>query len=309
MTTAILVGALCALAALLMTRPLWSGTRPRAVTVTGPDPDEERRTELMRQLRDLDEDLAAGKLPVEDHERLRGPLAREAAAVLATLGARGTGQVAATAPPGPAGDAGSPRRPRQVLRWTLALALVAAGAVGVSRLLVEQAQPRQSVAAPVEPAGVVGEASASGAPMPSAQQIAEVDAAVARVTGSPKSVPAHLALAEAYAVAGQSQLSTIEYLAVLRLQPDNPVANTELAFVAFQVGDVAQARDLVDQVLDAHPDYPEALYARGVIAMMGLNQPERARTSLEAYLAAAPFGSHRKAADDLLEIIDGQAKP
>ena len=309
MTTAILVGALCALAALLMARPLWSSPRSRTVSVTGPDPDEERRTELMRQLRDLDEDLAAGKLPIEDHERLRGPLAREAAAVLGTLGARSTGQVAATAPSDPAGSARSPRRPRKVLRWTVALALVAAGAAGVSRLLMDEAQPRQAVAAPVEPAGAPDAAPASGATVPSAQQIADVEAAVARVTDSPKSVPAHLALAEAYAVAGQSQLSTIEYLAVLRLQPNNPVANTELAFLAFQGGDVTQARDMVERVLDAHPDYPEALYARGVIAMMGLNQPERARTSLEAYLAAAPFGSHRKAADDLLEIIDGQAKP
>ena len=43
------------------------------------DGDVDRRRALLRQLRDLDDDLAAGKLTEEDHRRLREPIEHEAA--------------------------------------------------------------------------------------------------------------------------------------------------------------------------------------------------------------------------------------
>src|SRR5262249_44858133 len=44
--------------------------------------DDIRLRELLRQLRDLDDDLAAGKLTAEDHDRFRGVVEREAAALM-----------------------------------------------------------------------------------------------------------------------------------------------------------------------------------------------------------------------------------
>src|SRR6266851_4738877 len=64
--------------------------------------DDVRRRELLRQLRDLEDDLDAGKLTTADHARLRGPVEREAAAVLrrkaqGTADGAGTVMVAAAA--------------------------------------------------------------------------------------------------------------------------------------------------------------------------------------------------------------------
>jgi Tfp pilus assembly protein PilF len=129
---------------------------------------------------------------------------------------------------------------------------------------------------------------------------------VALVKQNPKDVSAHLALADAYAAGGASQLAAVEYLVVTRLDPTNAEANTNLALLAFEVGQTAQGKAMVDRVLAAHPKYPEALYVRGLILLMGLRQPEAAERDLSAYLAVAPFGSHRTAAVTLLALASSQ---
>ena len=59
------------------------------------DGDVDRRRALLRQLRDLDDDLAAGKLTEEDHRRLR-------------RADRARGGHLAHPPPGPHGDRHAP---------------------------------------------------------------------------------------------------------------------------------------------------------------------------------------------------------
>jgi Tfp pilus assembly protein PilF len=126
------------------------------------------------------------------------------------------------------------------------------------------------------------------------------------VKRSPKDVSAHLALADAYAAGGASQSAAVEYLAVTRLDPTNAEANTNLALLAFEVGRTAQGKTMVDRVLAAHPNYPEGLYVRGLILLMGLRQPRAAGRDFSAYLAVAPFGSHRTAAVTLLALANSQ---
>ena len=314
MISALLVGSLCSLAALAILLPFLSGSRSRELGVA--DPDEDLRGELLRQLRDLDEDLAEGKILETDHRRLREPVEREAAAVLAVGGPTRGDRPRDPAPGGARAPRGRSRR-STVARVTSGVAMLAAAATGVAVLLLDAVDPRPA-GSPVAVERAVPDAPGSGAVRtpgtslrpsvdpPTDEEIAEVKAAVARVTRSPKNVVAHLCLARAYADAGQRQLSTIEYLAVTQLRPGHPEASTALALVAFTGGEVAQARDLVDAVLEAHPGHPEALYARGVIQLMGLDRPQEARRDLEAYLAAAPYGSHREAVDTLLQIIDGR---
>jgi len=98
----------------------------------------------------------------------------------------------------------------------------------------------------------------------------------------------------------------VEYLAVTRLDPANAEANTSLALLAFEVGRAAQGKAMVDRVLAANPDYPEALYVRGLINLMGLRRPTAAEHDFRAYLALAPFGSHRTAAVTLLALAQSQ---
>jgi hypothetical protein len=330
-TALLVIGGLAFVVVLLVVRPLSNGRGRLHVRAT--TSDEDRRRELLRQLRDLDDDLAAGKLTAVDHERLRDPIEREATAVAsriktqgragATTGA-GKGSEANAAPrPGP--DARSGGRPWR--RRTVALVAFAGAAASVTILLAGAVTPRTAGetisgdAVGPAPADAVGPApasaggpsvdpspapSASGQPATTPEQLAAIDAAVAQVEKTPKDATAHLALADAYAAGGQNQLAAVEYLAVTQLDPTNAEANTELALLAFEVGQAAQAKTLVDRALTAHPNYPDALYARALILLMGLNQPKAAERDLNAYLAAAPFGSHRMAAETLLALASSQ---
>jgi Tfp pilus assembly protein PilF len=98
----------------------------------------------------------------------------------------------------------------------------------------------------------------------------------------------------------------VEYLAVTRLDPTNAEANTNLALLAFEAGQAAQGKIMVDRALAADPNYPEALYVRGLIDLIGLRQPKAAERDFSAYLAIAPFGSHRTAAATLLVLAQSQ---
>jgi tetratricopeptide (TPR) repeat protein len=127
-----------------------------------------------------------------------------------------------------------------------------------------------------------------------------------QVKQNPEDASAHLALADAYAAAGASQLAAVEYLVVTRLDPTNAEANTNLALLAFEVGRAAQGKAMVDRVLAAHPNYPEALYVRGLINLIGLRQTQAAERDFIAYLTVAPFGSHRTAVATLLALAQSQ---
>jgi len=144
---------------------------------------------------------------------------------------------------------------------------------------------------------------------PTQEQLEAVATAVARVRAQPRSAEAHLDLARAYASAQQAQLSAVEYLAVTRLDRANPEANTALALVALAAGQPAAGKKLVDAVLAKHPRYPDALYTRGLIFLMGLHQAAPGVRDLRAYLTAAPYGSHRPAAETLLAMVSDGRRP
>jgi cytochrome c-type biogenesis protein CcmH/NrfG len=301
MIATLLAGGLAAVAALVILRP-YAAAHRAALTVI--DPDEDRRAALLRQLRDLDVDLAAGKLSAADHRRLRPPIEGEAVAVLRRIEERGgSGELVAgmrevrhAAVAAPARKPRSARRsmqPRRKMALGLLLSLATVTVVGVA------------LTGAVKPRGAGAVAKPAAAPTPTAQQAAALSAAEARVRQQPKNLTAHLDLARDYSALGQPQSATIEYLAAIRLDPTNAEASTALALVAFEAGQAAQGKQLVDAVLQAHPRFPEALYARGLIELMGLRQPAAARADLNAYLSAAPFGSHRATVQTLLAMTEG----
>jgi hypothetical protein len=321
MTVVLICGGLTFVVGLLILRP-FSVTGGR-LAVRAHAPDHDRRRELLRQLRDLDDDLAAGKLTQADHVRLRDPVEREAAAVLVR---KAKGQPGATAvltsstrsgsgpygsPPGRDAGRGAGRR-----RGRTVTLLALAGAAGsITFLLVSSLSPRHpgqtitgnSVAGSSSTGSQSGPVpSPSGSQSPTPQQLAAVAAAEAQVKQNPKNVNANLALADAYAAAGASQLAAVEYLVVTRFDPTNAEANTNLALLAFEVGRAAQGKAMVDKVLAAHPNYPEALYVRGLINLIGLRQPRAAERDFIAYLAVAPYGSHRTAVVTLLALAQSQ---
>jgi hypothetical protein len=171
------------------------------------------------------------------------------------------------------------------------------------------ARPAAAVAAPSTPTPA-GDPTASG---PSNQltdeQVAAISSAMARVRARPRDAAAHLDLARAYAGAEQAQLSTVEYLAVVQLDKANPEANSALALVALAAGSPTEGKRLVDAVLAEHPRYPDALYTRGLIYLVGLHRSGPGVRDLRAYLRAAPFGSHRPAVETLLAMVSDGRTP
>ena len=308
MTVVLISGGLTFVVGLLILRP-FSATDGHP-QIRAHTPDDDRRRELLRQLRDLDDDLAAGKLTPADHLRLRDPVEREAAAAVHRRAQR------------PAGGAGSPQgrdtgqRTRRRPGPIVTLLALATGAAGITILLVSAVSSRHpgqtitgnSVAGAASVGSPSGSAPASqsGHRSPTPAQLAAVAAAETQVRRSPRDVSAHLALAEAYAAAGAGQAAAVEYLAVTRLDPTNAEANTNLALLAFEVGQPAQGKIMIDRVLAANPNYPEALYVRGLIDLIGLRQPKAAERDFSAYLAVAPFGSHRTAAATLLVLAQSR---
>jgi cytochrome c-type biogenesis protein CcmH/NrfG len=271
-----------------------------AVLERAGDPLEDERRRALRSLRDLDEDLALGKLDEEGHKAARAEAEARAVAVLRALEHReGTGELQAglrevreqTASSAP------PSRWRRVAFAGLAVAVVVAG----TTVLVTGATSNRS-----------GDQTITGADVAAPQQpdqSAPLSVFEQRVKEHPGDVAARLDLGRRYLDANKLREATDQYLAALKLDPGNVDANTNVALLLFRSGLVDQAVRAVNRALATDARYPEALYAKGLIELMGVQDPKAAVKSLQAYLAAAPFGSHRDTVEQLLQFAKTGTPP
>ena len=253
------------------------------------DPLEDERRSLLRSIRELDEEHAAGTLPDEDYRSLRRDAEVRAVAVLKTLEARDL-----EAPPmrelrsAPGnGQATAGRR-----RDALPVVVVALAVVAVSVPLLVTAIGNRSRGAAItgfNPAGQTG-----------------LSFFEQRVAQHPNDPAARLDLASRYEAAGDLTAATSQYLAALRLDPRDAEANAAVAYLLFLSGD-AQA-GLRHAVLSLAPDpaYPEGLWVEGLILARGLHRDAGAVRALTAYLRAAPYGSHREQALDILRKLNAK---
>lgn len=301
MTLALVAGAISVVALALLTRPfLAAGRAPQPSGAASAAGAGDVRRQLLREVRDLDDQRAAGALSDAQHAARRRALESELAPLLRT-------EPVGRMPRAAAQDSrpARPRRGRRTRRVVL-LALVASVLTATGVVLSNTVEP-EPPAAPQPPAAA---AAPDGAfvTQPTTAELEVVDAAVRQVRRQPHSVSAHLALAHAYTGARQPQLATVEYLATLRIAPGNAEANTALALVAFTSGNAEQAERMVDRALRTRPGYPEALYVRGLVLAMGLKRPAAAERDLRAYLDRAPFGSHRQTVRAVLALLDKEGR-
>jgi cytochrome c-type biogenesis protein CcmH len=249
---------------------------------------EPSRAALQRQIEDLADDLADGRIGADEHRRLLAELERHVARAPHRT---------PVLEPAPRVRAGG---------WTrrgLGIAVATAAAVGVTALLLSAVEQRPPAATADAGAPAAGPAASEA----DTQGLAEVEGALEQVKAHPQQASAHVELARSYAGVGQPQLAAVEYLAATHLDPGNAEANTALALVAFQAGNARQADALVSKALVEHPGYPEALYTRGLIRAMGLHQPAAATRDLRAYQQAAPRGSHRTTVATVLALLSSKA--
>ena len=306
MIYAVLIGVLCAVVAAGLVRPFLVARR---VAAAQPTVSSGASRSLLRQLRDLDDDLAAGRIAGEEHRRLRSGLEVQAVASLADPAEtpHDPGRAATTrAMRTDARPAAMGGRGRRVV--VAGVAVLSAAAVMV--VLVRAVDHRDPVpvsagtdsAPSLEPPKVDVPARTVGGRATKAALV-DVERAVAQVKSHPGQAATHVELARAYTAAGQPQLASVEYLAATRIDAGNVEANTALALVAFKAGNARLADSLVTKGLRAHPHYPEALYTRGLIRAMGLHRSAAAAKDLRAYQAAAPAGSHRTTVATVLALL------
>jgi tetratricopeptide (TPR) repeat protein len=308
MIYAVLIGVLCALVAAGLVRPFLVARRDAA---REPTTSAAESRSLLRQLRDLDDDLAAGRIAELDHRRLRSGLEAQAAAALAGPAdpPPETDRAATTrAMRTDAGPTTGGRRSRRVVAAGVAVLSAAAVMVLLVRA-VDQREPQPETGgsaspAPVQPSTTTGAPSSTGGGgRVTKAALADVEQAVAQVKSHPGQAAAHVELARAYTAAGQPQLASVEYLAATRIDAGDVEANTALGLVAFKAGNARLADSLVTKGLRAHPHYPEALYTRGLIRAMGLHRAAAAARDLRAYQHAAPTGSHRTTVATVLALL------
>jgi tetratricopeptide (TPR) repeat protein len=252
------------------------------------DPLEDRRVALLRSLSDLEDAHATGVLEDEDYARLRGDTEGRMARLLRAIDERRLRTERGRGDPRPApasdGEAAAirARAPGRVPPWAVATLLAATvGAVVLAGLL------RDTEAAP-----------AAGAITGTEDPFAFFER---RVREHPGDLAARLDLAHRYLDAGRIEESLAEYAVALQLDPDGAEAHANVGLILFLSDRPRQALASVDRALETSPDYPEALFFRGVILLRGLDRPADAIGSLERYLDAAPFGAERVTAEDLID--------
>lgn len=224
------------------------------MSATGFDPDtlaalEEQREFLLRSLDDLDREWAAGDIDDGDYRALRDDYTARAAAVIRAIDEQRAEM------PAPAR-----RRP-----WRALVAVVAVAAMALaSGWAVALGSGTRSTGA--SPTGDIRETS------------------VAK-------------LRRAAELVGQGEiLEAIKtYDDVLADDPTNPQALTYKGWVLVTVGDESRRTELVDrgqelleQAIDAHPDYPDAYFFYGYVLLNLHGDRERAIGAFQAALANDP---------------------
>jgi tetratricopeptide (TPR) repeat protein len=278
------VGALAGLAglALVAAAGVTAGFRradPAAVEPLA-DPLEDRRLTLLRSLADLEDARASGALEDADYARLRGETEGRMARLLRAIDEQ---RLRGSAEPAEA----TPRRrtrPGRVPPWAVGILLVATvGAVTVAGL-VRDAEPATTAGAP--------STGSTGDPFAFFEQ---------RVRDHPDDLAARLDLAHRYLDALRIEDALIQYRAALELDPDDAEARANVGLILFLSERPQEGLSSVDRALATSPDYPEALFIRGLILLEGLDRPADAIASLERYLDVAPFGARRANARALID--------
>ena len=231
----------------------------------------QERDQALRDLVDLDRQVAAGELPEAVAAELRAGYERTAATALAGL------EEAVEA----AGEGAVPSSGRSGarIRWSayvLALAAaifaavvllptylgerVAGGAVSGNEALGTPADPS---AAPRDLSTVTNE---------------EMEEVVAQ---NPEVVDMRLALAHRYLDAEQYLSAARHYATVLDREPRNVAALAHQGWLLMQLGAPGDAMESVDEALRQNPRDAEALWFRANIALYGLSDTDSAISTLE----------------------------
>jgi cytochrome c-type biogenesis protein CcmH/NrfG len=235
---------------------------------------ETERDFLMRSLDDLEEERAAGNVDPGTYRELHDDYTARAAAVIRALDA---GTEVTVPEPEPV----SPVRRALTVGGVLAFAVVAAVLLSHA---VGQRHPGQTITGN----GQI----AAGATSTTANTGAELAAEVKR---APKSYAAHIAYARYLLGTNVFSDAVTEFGTAARLDPSQPEPQTYEgwagALYSRQVPDATARKTLlsaslerINEVIKAHPKYPDAYALKGVIVFDFENDPRHAIPSFQQFL-------------------------
>ena len=259
------------------------------------DPLEDERLILLRRLRELEQERNEGSLDDQTYQHLQKETERMAIVVLRGLQDRDERRELAAAIT--RRRARAARTPSQAggRSGLLPGLLVAAAIVAATVPLLAAALANRGAGALI-----TGDASSGTSPQPATA----VSFFERQVQAHPDDIGARLDLAQQYLAVGDIQPATNQYLQVVKLDPRNVEAHTQIGLLLYEAQLPDQALQAVDHALQVEPRYPEALYLKGVI-LLALHRPSNAVVALQGYLAAAPLGTHRDEVEQLLRIGSG----
>jgi cytochrome c-type biogenesis protein CcmH/NrfG len=266
--------------------PLWRRDRSYApVSDEGVRPLHELRAEkdaLLRALKELEFDLASGKLSVEDHEALRSRYETRAMAVLRELDTLEAEPIS----PSPAVPMSQPTVTSPVKAaaaiWSrpvfvgsvVGFLLLIIGGGGFLLGRVTQRGPQEVAARNAVPG----------------EEETLISRLENRLTQNPKDLEALVGLGRIYLQTGQMPKAIEVYKRALEVDRDNVSALSGMAMILAQAGHSDQALSLFDRALAINPQMPMALLFKGRILYEEKRDFSGAIAHWEQFLRVAPQG-------------------
>ena len=115
-----------------------------------------------------------------------------------------------------------------------------------------------------------------------------------------------VALGDAYLAGERTIDAAAVYRRVLDLAPGHETASLRLGVILLSAGQPGEAMALLDRVLAASPDQPDALLYRALAAYAQGLSGDRVRSDALAFLAVAPGDPRRPMAEQLLDLTSPQ---
>ena len=235
----------------------------------------EQRDQAVRDLAELDQQVAAGEIDDATAEVLRRRYEADAATALRAL------RRASGSPDQPPAGTGRPRRGVIVAS---AIGLVAVGsAVAALPAFIDD-----------RPEGGFVTGNEVTADAPAGRDLDEVttDEMEAVVAENPDIVPMRLRLAHRYFDAGEFDEAVDHYMAVLDRTPD-PEAMSHLGWLVANDGEVEVGVELIERSLALQPDDAEATWFLANLRLYSQRDVEDATRLLEALLERDDLGADR----------------
>lgn len=278
--------------ALLVLSPLFfikRDTREPAARRGAATPLDERRSQLIHALQELEEEHQQGRMGDDDYRELKAQLEVEAAAVLKELDA--VGRVGGG---GGRGGQAETVRPAwaKAIGWSVAIVafVVLAGFV-----LNAAVKPRTdegpmtggpAAGAPGAAAGpMMGQLMALMARSSGHADTTELPALAARLAKDSSDVAALVQAGHLYLVEQDLGPAAHVSMKALELDHKNVEAHTHIAMILFAQGRSDVALQVLDQVLLLKPDFPEALLYKGMMQLASGGDPSEA---WERFFKVAP---------------------